>query len=215
MLQKHHFIFKTTHAMTKPFSQACENNKAPILVHLKRYFSGISQVLEIGSGTGQHSVYFAQHLPHLRWQTSDLNAHHHGILQWHLDAKLDNVLPPITLDLNHPWPVDHVEAIFTANTLHIVSRPLVEHFFKGIKQHLIPGGLVGIYGPFKYQGHFTSESNQHFDTMLKAHDPKSGIRDSEWIETLARQAGLSLLEDISMPANNRLLFFQKTLSEKP
>ncbi len=198
----------------KPFSQACENNKAPILAHLKHYLAGVSEVLEIGSGTGQHSVYFAEHLPHLSWQTSDLETHHHGILQWHQEAQLSNLYPPLVLDLHEPWPVKKTSAIFTANTLHIVSELLVERFFEGVKKHLATEGLLCIYGPFKYRGHFTSASNQRFDAFLKQQDSQSGIRHIEWIEQLAKQADLTLVEDISMPANNQLLVFKTTAVNK-
>ena len=196
----------------KPFSQACENNKAPILAHLKDYLSGVAEVLEIGSGTGQHSVYFAQHLPHLTWQTSDLAIHHQGILQWHQESQLSNLNPPLSLDLNEPWPVKKVAAIFTANTLHIVSKLLVERFFEGVKQHLVPEGILCIYGPFKYGGCFTSESNERFDTFLKQQDSHSGIRDIETIEQLATKADLTLIKDITMPANNQLLIFKRLLT---
>ena len=196
--------------MLKPFSQACENNKAPILAQLKHYLATVSEVLEIGSGTGQHSVYFAEHLAHLNWYTSDLAENHPGIRQWHQEAQLANLHPPLLLDLNAPWPVQQVSAIFTANTLHIVSEPLVERFFEGVDQHLAPSGLLCIYGPFNYQGCFTSESNQRFDAFLKQQDAHSGIRDFEWIEQLARQADLSLERDIAMPANNRLLIFKRS-----
>lgn len=195
--------------MTKPFSQACENNKAPILSELKHYLSSVPDVLEVGSGTGQHSVYFAEHLPHLHWYTSDLAIHHQGIMQWHQDAQLANLHPPLVLDLNDPWPVQTVSAIYTANTLHIVSLPLVRHFFEGVNEHLATAGVLCIYGPFKYQGHFTSESNQRFDAFLKQQDPQSGIRDFEMIQQLAKQADLSLEQDIAMPANNQLLIFKR------
>lgn len=195
--------------MNKPFSQACENNKEPILAVLQHYFKDTSEVLEVGSGTGQHSVHFAAHLTHLQWQTSDRPINHPGIQQWLDDAKLSNLRAPITLDLNHHWPVETVEAIYTANTLHIVSWPLVEQFFAGVKQHLAPTGIVCIYGPFKYQGQFTSESNQRFDEFLKQQDSQSGIRDFEQINKLAEQAGLTLLSDNSMPANNQLLIFKR------
>jgi len=195
--------------MTKPFSQACENNKAPILSELEYYLSSVPDVLEVGSGTGQHSVYFAEHLPHLHWYTSDLAMHHQGILQWHQEAQLANLHPPLVLDLNDSWPVQTVSAIYTANTLHIVSLPLVKRFFEGVKEHLAAEGVLCIYGPFKYQGRFTSESNQRFDAFLKEQDPQSGIRDFEMIQQLAQQAGLSLEQDIAMPANNQLLIFKR------
>lgn len=195
--------------MNKPFSQACENNKDPILTVLKTCFSNSKHVLEVGSGTGQHSVHFAMHLAHLEWQTSDRLINHGGIQQWIDEAQLSNLHAPLTLDLNHAWPITSVDAIYTANTLHIISRALVECFFDGIKRHLAPEGVVCIYGPFKYQGQYTSESNQRFDEFLKGQDSESGIRDFEHIVTLGELEGLTLLEDHKMPANNQLLVFKR------
>ncbi|NOU53025.1 DUF938 domain-containing protein [Pseudoalteromonas sp. JBTF-M23] len=195
--------------MNKPFSQACENNKAPILCVIKPYLMHYERVLEIGSGTGQHAVYFAEQLPHLTWQTSDRVQNHTGIKSWIADSHVHNVIEPVALDLNNPWPVAKVPAIYTANTLHIVSKELVEKFFQGIRAHLAKEGLLCIYGPFNYHGQFTSDSNAQFNSLLKNNDPHSGIRDFEWIESLSQQAGLSLLKDHAMPANNRLLLFKR------
>ncbi|MBB1311571.1 DUF938 domain-containing protein [Pseudoalteromonas sp. SR41-8] len=195
--------------MTKPFSQACENNKNPILSVITAYLAQVESVLEVGSGTGQHSVHFAANLPHLQWHTSDRLVNHNGIKQWLDEAKLDNLHAPVELDLNRPWPINTVDAIYTANTLHIVSKPLVEQFFTGVNKHLASKGLVCIYGPFKYNGNFTSESNQRFDEFLYQQDCQSGIRDFEWVQQLAEQAGLMLVDDIAMPANNQLLIFKR------
>ncbi|MBB1335419.1 MULTISPECIES: DUF938 domain-containing protein [unclassified Pseudoalteromonas] len=195
--------------MTKPFSQACENNKNPILSVITAYLAQVESVLELGSGTGQHSVHFAANLPHLQWHTSDRLVNHNGIKQWLDEAKLDNLHAPVELDLNRPWPINTVDAIYTANTLHIVSKPLVEQFFTGVNKHLASKGLVCIYGPFKYNGNFTSESNQRFDEFLNQQDCQSGIRDFEWVQQLAEQAGLMLVDDIAMPANNQLLIFKR------
>ncbi|MFK3861990.1 DUF938 domain-containing protein [Pseudoalteromonas rhizosphaerae] len=195
--------------MTKPFSQACENNKNLILSIITAYLAQVESVLEVGSGTGQHSVHFAANLPHLQWHTSDRLVNHNGIKQWLDEAKLDNLHAPVELDLNRPWPVNTVDAIYTANTLHIVSIPLVEQFFTGVNKHLASKGLVCIYGPFKYNGNFTSESNQRFDEFLNQQDSQSGIRDFEWVQQLAEQAGLMLVDDIAMPANNQLLIFKR------
>ncbi|MGB5444041.1 MAG: DUF938 domain-containing protein [Psychromonas sp.] len=197
----------------KPFSQACENNKRPILDILTTLFSSNKHVLEIGSGTGQHAVFFAQHLPHLTWQTSDLAINHQGINMWLDESALANVQRPIVVDLNKSWPVPNkdlqVDGVYTANTLHIISWPLVVKFFEGIAQNLQAEANVCIYGPFKYQGEFTSESNANFDRSLKARDINSGIRDIEAILRLANSAGLHLINDHVMPANNQLLFFKK------
>lgn len=195
--------------MNKPFSQACENNKSPILALLVDIFSNSSRVLEIGSGTGQHAVHFAPNMPWLSWQTSDIVLNHPGISQWLQDNPAGNLLYPIELDLNAPWPVEKVDAIYTANTLHIVSWPLVQAFFTGASEHLNLQGKLCIYGPFNYQGKYTSESNAGFDMWLKERDSESAIRDIEAIIALADNAGLSLENDHAMPANNRLLVFNK------
>ena len=195
--------------MIKPFSQACENNKGPILEVLKTAFNKTESVLEIGSGTGQHSVFFAEQLPHLQWYTSDRHINHEGINLWLKEANLTNLHGPLELDLNYAWPINNVDAIYTANTFHIVSWQLVEQFFKGVSTHLVSQGVVCIYGPFKYQGQFTSASNEEFDRFLTQRDPFSGIRDFEAIEQLATQAGLTLISDTAMPANNQLLVFKR------
>lgn len=192
-----------------PFSQACENNKTFILPILQQAFNGINSVLEIGSGTGQHATFFAKHLPDTTWQTSDLLINHVGIKQWLNEYPATNLLPPLQLDLSKKWPVNTTPGVFTANTLHIVSWELVIAFFEGIKNHLQPQGKVCIYGPFNYQGKFTSDSNANFNLWLQERSELSGIRDYEKIIILATNVGLTLVEDHEMPANNRLLEFIK------
>ncbi len=193
----------------KPYSQACENNKQPILAVLSQTFANAKDVLEVGSGTGQHAVFFAANLPHLHWHTSDLAINHDGINAWIDALPSNNLHRPLTLDLNTPWPVADIDAIYSANTLHIISKLLVARFFEGVAKHLAINGKLCVYGPFNYQGAYTSESNAQFDMWLKERDANSGIRDIEWILTLAEQAGLNLLADHTMPANNRLLTFIK------
>ncbi|WP_028866499.1 DUF938 domain-containing protein [Psychromonas hadalis] len=199
--------------MDKPFSQACENNKRPILDILTRVFAHTQHVLEVGSGSGQHAVFFAQNLAHLTWQTSDLAINHAGINKWLDESPVTNVHRPMVLDLNENWPTPpphrQVDAVYTANTLHIISWPLVVKFFKGIAKNLATKANVCIYGPFKYHGEFTSVSNASFDQWLKGRDHHSGIRDIEAILLLANSAGLSLIHDHVMPANNQLLVFSK------
>ncbi|MBA6340289.1 DUF938 domain-containing protein [Colwellia sp. MB02u-10] len=195
--------------MNKPFSQACENNKVAILAALADSFSASKTVLEVGSGSGQHAVFFAPNMPWLSWQTSDILINHQGISQWLREYPAGNLLPPIKLDLNHPWPIEKIDAIYTANTLHIISWPLVQAFFSGVSQHLNQQGKCCVYGPFNYQGQYTSESNAGFDIWLKERDSQSAIRDIEAIMALAQSVGLSLENDHAMPANNRLLVFQK------
>ena len=194
----------------KPYAESCEQNRDPILAVLQEVFADRKQVLEIASGTGQHAVYFGQALPHLSWQTSELPENHAGIHAWLDEAGLPNVLPPLAIDLNDAaWPLERVDAIFNANTVHIVAWPAVERMFAGIGRVLALGGCLCLYGPFNYGGAFTSESNARFDAWLKARDPDSGVRDFEAVNDLAEAQGMVLLRDVAMPANNRTLVWRK------
>ena len=191
--------------MNKPFSQACENNKRAILEILRDVLSDCRSVLEIGSGSGQHAVFFAGEMPWLQWQSSDLNCHLAGIRSWIAQERLANCPPPLALDVSQQqWPQGH-DAVFTANTIHIMSWPLVEKFFAGVGRTLPSAGRLCIYGPFNYAGAYTSDSNARFDQWLRQRDPLSGIRDIEALQELAQDHGLALLADHAMPANNRLL----------
>lgn len=194
----------------KPYAESCEQNRDPILAVLREVFADRKQVLEIASGTGQHAVYFGAALPHLSWQTSELPENHAGIHAWLDEARLPNVLPPLAIDVTDAaWPLETVDAIFNANTVHIVSWPAVECLFAGIGRVLAPGGILCLYGPFNYGGNFTSESNARFDAWLKGRDPDSGVRDFEALNALAEEQGMILLSDVAMPANNRTLVWQR------
>ena len=195
----------------KPFSESCVQNRGPILAVLRELFADRRHVLEVGSGTGQHAVYFGAELPHLRWQTADVPQHHAGILLWLADAQLANVLPPLALDVNQTaWRSGRYDAVYSANTLHIMGWREVEKFFEGVGEVLETGGILAVYGPFNYDGRYTSESNACFDAWLKARDPASGVRDFEAVDALARTRGLLLQQDIAMPANNRTLVWRMT-----
>lgn len=194
----------------KPFSESSAENQEPILAVLRLAFAGVRQVLEIGSGTGQHAVHFARHMPHLTWQSSELAQNLPGIRLWLAEAALPNTPPPLALDINRqPWPIESVDGIFTANTLHIVSWLEVERLLQGAGQVLRPGGVMCIYGPFNYGGAFTAPSNARFDAWLKARDPASGIRDAEAVCALAEEHGMHLEADHAMPVNNRSLVLRK------
>jgi cyclopropane fatty-acyl-phospholipid synthase-like methyltransferase len=170
-------------------------------------------VLEIGSGSGQHAVFFGTQLPRLTWQTSDLRQNHESIIAWQQEAQLPNVLPPLTLDTGaDDWPDTRYDAVFTANTCHIMAWREVQGMFAGIGRVLHAGGVLCIYGPFNYGGEFTSESNARFDASLKAMSPQMGIRDFEAIDRLAAAQGLQLCADHAMPANNRLLVWRRDSS---
>ena len=193
----------------KPFSQACENNKGPILAVLKTVFANVSEVLELASGTGQHACYFSQHLPHLCWQPSDLKENLSGIRAWTNESTQDNILPPIELDVcSNPWPLQIPKAIFTANCLHIISWQSVEILFTYLGANAPQGNYLCIYGPFNYAGNYSSASNAQFDQWLKQRDPQSSIRDFEAVNALAEAAGYCLQEDYKMPANNQLLVWK-------
>ena len=194
----------------KPYSDACERNRAPILGVLQQAFAGCKTVLEIGSGTGQHAVYFASQLPDLIWQTSDLPEQHPGIEAWIAESGLANIRRPLALDLdNLQWPVVQADAVFSANTLHILSWSGVERMFRGIGRVLRGDGVLVVYGPFNYGGRYSSESNARFDAGLRARDRLSGIRDFEAVERLAGEQNLRLVSDFAMPANNRSLVWRK------
>lgn len=196
--------------MPKPFSEACEQNKEPILSVLRVCLRDRSRVLEIGSGTGQHAAWFGPRLTHLVWQTSDLAAHHAGIRAW-LGEAPPNVRPPLELDVCRvDWAgLTGYDAVFSANTVHIMGWSAVERLFAGIGTLLPRDGVFALYGPFNYGGRYTSESNARFDDWLKARDPASGIRDFEALDALAEAAGLQLAADHEMPANNRTLVWHK------
>ena len=192
--------------MNKPFSQASENNKQPILQVIETIFLEPTTVWEIGSGTGQHACYFAQKLPHLHWQATDREENLAGINCWIADAQQSNLSPGLILDVTDQlWPCQKIDALFSANTLHIMHWREVECFFAGLAKYLSAKAQVCIYGPFNYHGQYTSDSNKQFDQWLKARNPQSGIRDIAEIEILANNAGLKIKNDFAMPANNRLL----------
>lgn len=194
----------------KPYSQACENNKAPILSVLKRVFDQPCEVIEVGSGTGQHAVYFAEKLPHLSWQPTDQSIYLEGISLWVNEAALSNVKRPLLLDVcQTKWPVENIEALFSANTLHIMSWESVVQFYQQLGRNLLPGALFCSYGPFNIAGCYTSESNASFDQWLKQRDPLSGIRDLEALIALGEREGIFLEENIALPANNRILVWKK------
>ncbi|MGB2691814.1 MAG: DUF938 domain-containing protein [Thermodesulfobacteriota bacterium] len=190
----------------KPYSQASENNKDHILRVLKDSFAETTSVLEIGSGTGQHAVSFAANLPHLIWQPSDLDTDISGIRLWLDEADLENINTPINLDVNElPWDIGNFDGVFTANTLHIMGKPEIENMFCGIAKVLKTNGTLCIYGPFNYNGKYTSASNEQFDSWLYKRNPVSAIRDFEWVNSLAKEIGLVFKSDHEMPAKNRLL----------
>lgn len=190
----------------RPFSQACENNKGPILTVLKTHCETPGTLLEIGAGTGQHAAWLSAHLPHLVWQPSDVADNLPGVRLWLSDPE-SRALDPLTLDVGREWPSARFDYLFTANTFHIISAELVERCIEEGCKHLTEAGRFLIYGPFNVGGQFTSESNQAFDQWLKEIDPLRGIRDREWIEAAFARHGRTLLAEHDLPANNKVLVF--------
>jgi SAM-dependent methyltransferase len=194
----------------KPYSDACDENREPILEVIRQEFSACRTVLEIGSGTGQHAVYFGRQLPQLTWQPSDIAGNHAGINAWRSEAGLDNVPPPLQLDVSRDdWPAVCYDGVFSANTCHIMSWGEVEAMFRGIGRVLLPGGVLCLYGPFNYRNVYTSDSNARFDAFLKSRDPASGIRNFEDLDSLAADNGMRFRQDHEMPVNNRLLVWSR------
>lgn len=196
--------------MNKPYAESCDQNREPILAVIRPLLQESQNVLEIGSGTGQHAIYFGAQLPQLRWYTSDRREYHSGIQAWLEDAALPNVLPPFELDvLRSSWPALAVDAIFSANTTHIMHWPEVEALFTGAGTLLPSGGRFLLYGPFSFSGQHSSDSNLQFDQRLRARDPMSGVRDFDDLNRIAAEAGLEFRHNYEMPVNNRILFWQK------
>ena len=192
-----------------PFSDACERNKGPILAVLREAFADRRRVVEIGAGTGQHAVHFARHLQQVIWQPTDRAEYLPGLAARVAAEGSPNLAAPIELDvLEAPWPELRGDAVFSANTLHIMSWPAVEALFVGLRDLLEADGVVAIYGPLKYGGRFTTDSNAAFDAMLRERDPASGVRDFEAVDALAAAAGLALQADYTLPANNQLLVWR-------
>lgn len=200
----------TTQPYDKPWSAACERNRDPILTVLQRFFGDRRRVLEIGSGTGQHAVHFAAALPWLEWQSSDRAENLAGIQHWLDDAALSNTPPPLSLDIGiDSAPATRYDAVFSANTLHIMAWTEVETLFARAGNLLVDDAVIVIYGPFNDDGHYSSASNATFDASLRRRGAHMGIRDQSAVDALARAAGFDLIEAVEMPANNRCLVWRR------
>ena len=193
----------------KPFAESSEQNKEPILEILKSEFADCHRILEVGSGTGQHAVFFSEQLPYLQWICSDLEENHAGIQMWLDEARHNNLEGPLLLDAREDWPQLQVDAVFSANAIHIMSWQAVQGMIKNIGKVLTSGGKLCLYGPFMVNGQHTADSNAQFDVWLKNRDPLSGIRDVTDLTTLLNLQNMELVNDYEMPVNNRILVWQK------
>lgn len=198
-----------------PFSPASERNKAPILEVLGTVLPRAGVVLEIGSGTGQHVVYFASHFPHLQWQPADRAEYLPDLRRRLATEGGANVRCAIELDVLSDWPIEVFDAIYSANTAHIMSWTAVCAMFAGVAMHLGDGCVFCLYGPFNEGGHFTAPSNEAFDARLRREDPTMGLRDISALETLAQRHHLELTRRFPMPANNQILLFTRTMASQP
>ena len=194
----------------KPYSPSCDRNRVPILGVLREHFADRRRVLEIGSGTGQHAVYFAAALPQLSWQTSETAENLSGLRMWLDEARLPNTPPPLRLDVTGSWPRTAFDAVFSANTLHIMGWTEVETMFDRLGGVLAADAVVAIYGPFHYDGKFTSDSNAAFNDWLHSRGSHMAIRDFEKVDALAARHALQLVADVAMPANNRTLIWRRS-----
>jgi cyclopropane fatty-acyl-phospholipid synthase-like methyltransferase len=191
-------------------SEACERNKEPLLAVLREELAGCQQLLEIGSGSGQHAVHFAAHLPRLTWQPSELPENLAPLAERIRAAQLRNLRAPLALDVRvRPWRMAAADAVFSANTLHIIAWQAVQQFFDGVGALLASPGVLCVYGPFRFRGRHTSDSNAAFDAYLRERDPLSGVRDFEALDALAHAQGLKFSADHAMPANNRTLVWRR------
>jgi len=193
-----------------PDAPSVVRNRDAILQVLQTELIGALRVLEIGSGTGQHAIHFAAALPQLTWQTSDLEPSHNGIRHWISASGLRNVAGPMLLDVSSPADIGaNFDVVFSANTAHIMSADAASAMLALTAEVLKPSGKFLLYGPFRVENSFSSESNEVFDKWLKDRDPEMGIRDLEWIDELAARRQLNRAKTYAMPANNLLAVWHK------
>lgn len=194
----------------KSFAVYAQRNTGPILEVLDREFRDCTNILEIGSGTGQHAVAFAAAMPHLCWQTSDVDENHAGIRSWIEESGTPNVLPPLFIDVRSASiGAGQYDAAYSANTAHIMSFEAVGAMFALVGQALRPQGRFCLYGPFKLDGNFTTQSNADFDRSLRSRDSLMGIRDLEALDVIAGRCKLQRLRLYAMPANNLMAVWRK------
>jgi len=192
------------------YSQAAENNKAPIADVMGKHLPPDASVLEIGSGAGQHALHMSHTFPGITWLPSERKAVVPILMANLALYESNNIQPPLVLDLaDFTWSGDPVDAVYAANVMHIVSDSLGKRLVQLAADALRSSGLLMLYGPYKYNGQFTTESNAAFDQWLKDRDPASGVRDFEAVIATAQCSGLTLAQDYAMPANNQMLIFER------
>ena len=205
-----HAEFVATGMIEKPYADATARNSEAILSAIRTEFRDLESILEIGSGTGQHAVFFCQALNNLVWQTSDVPGNHGGIRAWLADASLPNVLEPLALDvLDAELPHESYDGVFSANTAHIMNPEAVEKMFTLVAAVLRDSGIFVLYGPFRQGGRFNTPSNEGFHRSLRQRDPGMGIRHLEELDGFAQRGGMRRVRLYAMPANNNLAVWVK------
>ncbi len=195
----------------KPYAEYAARNAAPILEVLSREFRDCTRVLEIGSGTGQHAVAFAAALGHLFWQTSDLDENHAGVNAWIDAEQLENIGRPLSVDVRQAEvEADGYDAVYSSNTAHIMGIDAVERMFSLVGVALRDQGVFCLYGPFRCDGRFNTESNAEFDTDLRGRDPVMGIRDLEKLDEFAVANGMQRQQLYAVPSNNYVAVWGKS-----
>lgn len=196
--------------VNKPFSMYAQRNGAPILEALQTEFAKSKTVLEIGSGTGQHAVQFAAAMPHLLWHSSDKDANFDKVSARIIDSGISNLLPPISIDVRTAeLPTASYDAVFSANTAHIMSVESVAMMFALAGDVLQSHGVFCLYGPFRQNGCFNTSSNAAFDASLRSRDPEMGVRDLEMLDELGARNELQRTRLYAMPANNHLAVWRR------
>lgn len=201
----------TTTRDPKRFSDSAERNREPILDVLRRVLPPRGVVLEVGSGTGMHAAWFAPHLPGLTWQPSDVEEESlASVRAWAVSAAAPNLLDPVPLDVLAPeWPVRAADAVVAINLLHISPPETGAALMRGAAAVLPKGGVLYLYGPFLEDGVHNAPSNAAFDASLRRRNAEWGLRDVSDLRATAAQHGLTFVEQVPMPANNRSLVFRK------
>ena len=194
------------------FSDACERNKIPILKVLNEELDS-GTVLEIGSGTGQHSVFFSKEIPSIKWYPSDTISNFESLNAFVTNYQNNNLQTPFVIDITQDQWIDFkVDYVFTSNTFHIINNALLTYFFYQCSKVMKSNGKLIIYGPFKFDNQFNSPSNQTFDELLKESDSFSGLKNFEEIVSIALKFDFKFSKKYEMPANNNILVFKKSIN---
>jgi hypothetical protein len=195
----------------KQIAPAAGRNKEPIREVLARALPASGTVLMIAEGSGEHAAYFAAAFPQLTWQPTDRDdTALASIAAWCDEAQLPNLRVPLRLDVTDAvWPVAAADAITCINMIHIAPWEATLGLFAGAARTLPAGGLLFLYGPYRFDGAFTAPSNEAFDQSLRSRDPRWGVRDVRDLEATAAATGFALREAVAMPANNHSLLFRR------